>query len=352
MLLTAARHATHHPHHPSGAATVPVAAPRVGAPSGVPAPQDTRRPTTIAEMVGQASLIAQLKLVIRGSLLRAVPMSHVLVDGPPGYGKTTIAQVVARELGGNLHCLTGPMLRRPQDVVGVMLRLSQGDVLFLDEIHAAAKSVLEVLYGALEDRSVSLLLGSGADSRAHVAHLPMFVCVAATTAPGQLTEPFRARFGLHLTMAPYSLPELSQVVANAWKRKGVVFAPSEPLTIAQRCKGTPRIALHLSDRCLDWVACQGREVVAPGDCASALDAFGIDSSGWDEVDRRILLALTSVFAGRAIGVEALSQAVGLDRSALESREGPMVAAGLITRTARGRMALSPCYELVRQWVAA
>lgn len=303
----------------------------------------------MGEMVGQASLIGQLKTVIKGSLLRAVPMSHVLIDGPAGFGKTSIANVVATELGGTLHTLSGPMLRRPQDLIGVMLRLEVGDVLFCDEVHAAAKSVLETLYGALEDRSVSLLLGSGADSRAHVAQLPAFVCVAATTAPGALPEPFRARFGLHLSMAPYDLSELAQIVANAWRRKGVIFAPSEPHTVAQRCKGTPRVALHLGERCLDWVACQGRTVVAHGDCAQALDAFGIDSSGWDAVDRRILSALCSVFAGRAIGVEALSQAVGLDRSALESRESPMVGAGLITRTARGRMALSPCYELVKSW---
>lgn len=313
----------------------------------VPPSPNLNRPQTMGEMVGQSNLLTQLKTVMRGSILRGVPMAHVLVDGPPGFGKTSIANVIAREFGGELHVLQGPLLRRPQDLIGVLLRLTVGDVLLIDEVHAASKPVLETLYGALEDRTVSLLLGSGADSRAHVAHLPFFVCVAATTAPGQLPEPFRARFGVKLSMERYSVPELAQVVANAWTRKGVVFASTEPTTIAERCKGTPRLALHLSERCLDWVACQGRSTVVVGDCAKALESFDIDPSGWDAVDRRIILALVTVFAGRAIGISALSQAVGLDQSALESREGPMVAAGLITRTARGRMALSPAYDLVR-----
>jgi Holliday junction DNA helicase RuvB len=295
-------------------------------------------------------LIGQLKTVIKGSLLRAVPMSHVLVDGPAGFGKTSIANVVATELGGTLHTLSGPMLRRPQDLIGVLLRLDVGDVIFIDEVHAAAKAVLETLYGALEDRSVSLLLGSGADSRAHVAHLPAFVCVAATTAPGSLPEPFRARFGLRLTMERYSLADLARIVAQAWRKRGATFSVAEAMTVAERCKGTPRIALHLAERVLDYCACGGVDVTE-GMAALALESFGIDSSGWDAVDHRILEALTTTFAGRTVGIEALAQAVGLERSTLEIHEGPLALAGLMSRTARGRMALPPAYELVRPLIA-
>ena len=322
----------------------PVASKGPGVPEYPSAPSN--RPSTMSQMVGQASLIEQVKTMLRGAILRGVPPCHILLDGPPGYGKTSLAQVVAKQLGTELHTLSGPMLRKAQDLTGVLLRLSVGDVVFIDECHAAARPVLEVLYGALEDRAVPLLLGSGADARAHVARLPMFVCVSATTDPGKLPEPYRARHGLRLTMSPYTVLELAQVVSNAWTRQEAVFAPSEALAVAQRCKGTPRIALHLAERVLDFCACIGCDVIE-GTAAAALTSFGIDEHGWDAVDYRILIALTGAFAGRTVGIEALSQAVGLERSTLETREAALAQAGLICRTSRGRMALSPAYDLVR-----
>lgn len=305
------------------------------------------RPTALREMVGQADLVAQVRVTIRGARLRHVPVPHFLFDGPPGFGKTTLAQVIAAELGSGLQCTTGMMLRRPADVVGLLLRLKPGEVLFIDEVHAASKPVLEVLYSALEDNRVSLLVGSGADARAHVAHLPQWTCVAATTAPGSLPEPFRARFGFKGTMAPYEGSELAEIVIRAWRKRGVSFSPDAPLVIAQRSKGTPRIALHLAERVLDWCYCQEELGVEEGMAAEALDFFGIDEQGFDKVDHRILRALGETFAGRSVGIEALSQAVGLDRSTLEAREAPLVASGLMTRTSRGRMALPALYDLLR-----
>jgi holliday junction DNA helicase RuvB len=345
-MIGAALRATHHAHTggrpeprpPVAHASALDAAPETSAPS--------HRPATIAQMVGQTSLIEQVRTMLKGAILRGVPPCHILVDGPPGFGKTSLAQVVATQLGTTLHTLSGPMLRQPRDLIGVLLRLEVGDVILVDEVHAAARPVLEVLYSALEDRTVPLLLGSGADARAHVARLPMFVCVSATTDPGKLPEPYRARHGLRLTMCPYSLSELSTVVSRAWERQGATYAHTEALAVAQRCKGTPRIALHLAERVLDYCACIGVDVIE-GTAAAALKSFGIDEHGWDAVDHRILEALTTVFAGRTVGIDALSQAVGLERSTLETREAALAQAGLITRTSRGRMALSPAYDLVR-----
>ena len=296
-------------------------------------------------MVGQVQLTEQLRMVLRGARLRGVPTPHVLLDGPAGFGKTSLAQVIAAELEAPLVVVTGMMMRRPADMTGILLRLPPRAVLFIDEVHAAAKAVLEVLYTALEDGVVPVMLGAGADARAHQYQLQAWTCVAATTAPGMLTEPFRSRFGFKGTMAPYSVDELGEIVRRVWDKHDVDFEEGEPFAIAERCKGVPRIALHLADRVLDWAYCQGTERVSEGVVADALEAFGIDAYGFDEVDRRILTELTTTFAGRTVGVEALAQSLGMDRSALEAHEGPLVTKGLVSRTTRGRMALPAAYNL-------
>jgi Holliday junction DNA helicase RuvB len=307
------------------------------------------RPKDISEMVGQVELRTQLGIVIEGSKVRGTRVPHCLLKGPAGHGKTTLAGIIANEVGGALMQATGIMLRKPQDLTGLLVKMAPNTVLFIDEIHRLPLPVMEALYEALEDNALSVMVGSGGDAQTITHRLPSWVCVGATTNPGLLSVPFRERFGFQGTVESYSVEELAEIVARAWTRAQVTYGEGETHEVASRCKGVPRLALHLAERVLDYCACQGAETVDDGAVAVALAAFGIDEQGLDRTDWRILDCLVNRFGGRTVGLEALAQALDMDRKTLEDEyEPPLVRAGLIQRTKSGRMALPAAHELYRK----
>lgn len=314
--------------------------------------QASSRPASIKDMVGQTELVSQLKTIIRGSFMRGVKPPHMLLGGSAGHGKTTLAGIVAAELGTPLVTISGPMLKRQQDLVGIMVRLEHMSIVFVDEIHRVPVAVQESLYEAMEDQRISILLGSGKDTAATTLPLVPFVLIGATTKPGALSEPMRQRFGWFGCVKPYTVEELGLIVQRHWDRKGVSYGPTEPLEVAQRCKGVPRRALSLADRVLDWAAANGEYTIREGVADQALRAFGLDANGFDETDWAILIALCSRYAGRTVGLMALAQSLDLDAETLaEQHEPALVRADLIQRTSTGRMAKPEAYRLVREHLA-
>ena len=313
-----------------------------------PPPSVRDRPQGLDDMVGQEALLGQLRMVCAGSRLRGTPMPHCLLAGPAGHGKTTLSGIIARELGATLVVTTGMMLRKPADLVGMLVKATGPTVLFIDEVHALPKPVMEVLYEVLEDGRISTLVGSGNDTVPYQHELTGFVCVGATTRPGVLTTPFRQRFGFFGTVEQYTAEELAEIVRRAWEHVGVTHGALEPLEVAHRCKGVPRRALHLAERVLDFGAVQGLEGVPDGTVHDALAVFGIDEDGLEENDFRILEKLTGEFAGRTVGLAALSQSLDMDPKSIEEQYEPYLSqAGLIQRTKTGRMALPAAYELLQ-----
>lgn len=312
------------------------------------APSIKDRPKTLDDMVGQKDLIGQLRMVCAGSVLRGTAMPHCLISGPAGFGKTTIAQIIAQEVMVKMIPTTGMMLRKPQDLVGLLIKIDEPAVLFIDEIHAMSTACQEQLYTALEDGTVDVLSGGGMDASTTTHEIKNLIVVGATTRPGLITIPMRDRFGFQAAMAPYSEDELAQIVSKAWERVGMAFDETEPGEVAKRCKGVPRRALHLSERVLDFVAVQESEKVAEGMAANALAVFGINGIGLDETDFKILVALTGQYAGRTVGMDSLAQALDMDARTLADQHEPyLLRSGLIVRAKSGRMATDLAYEIVK-----
>jgi len=308
------------------------------------------RPRSMGEMIGQEALRRQLEMVMYGAQQRGVKPAHVLLTGPSGHGKTTLAGVIANSLGGTLVSTNGMLLRKAADLVGLLIKMPPNSILFIDEVHSLPAPVSEVLYEVLEDGKLTALMGSGAETTSITHQMQGFVCVAATTRPGLLSVPFRGRFGFVGQVQPYTEDELAEMVASAWDRKGVLYGSDEPGEVACRAKGVPRRALHLSERTLDWCSVMGSDgVVEPGTVARAMAAFDIDARGMDGNDWLVIEALCGRFAGRTVGADALASAINLDlRSLTDEVEPWLCQAGYVQRTKTGRLALEPAYELVRE----
>ena len=302
------------------------------------------RPVGLDDIVGQEALVNQLRMVCAGSNLRQTPMPHVLLAGPAGHGKTTLSQVVATELDAQLITTTGMVLRKVEDLLGLLVKCHGPTVLFIDEVHALPVPVMEMLYEALEDNKVSTVTGDGTA----VTHkLKDFVCVGATTRPGVLSQPFLQRFGFRGTVVRYTDEELAEIVHRAWDRLDAAHDGDAALAVASRCRGVPRRALHLAERVLDHSAVHGTEMMGEDSVVDALAFFGIDTNGLEPDDYRILGALTGPFAGRTVGLDALSQQLNMDPKTLADQHEPwLMQQGLMSRTKSGRMALPPAYELV------
>lgn len=303
------------------------------------------RPQTLAEFVGQQQAKANLSVFIEGAKARGEALDHVLLFGPPGLGKTTLAQIVARELGVNFRATSGPVLAKAGDLAAILTNLEPRDVLFIDEIHRLAANVEEILYPAMEDHVLDLVIGEGPSARSIRIDLAPFTLVAATTRAGLLATPLRDRFGIPIRLEFYTPQELQQVLLGAAAKMGAPLAPDGAAEIAARARGTPRVAGRLLRRVRDFASSDGVQVIDRKAAASALARLDVDEQGLDSLDRRYLRALIENYAGGPAGVDTLAYAIAEARDAVEDVIEPfLLQQGFIQRTPRGRMACARAYD--------
>jgi len=302
------------------------------------------RPVSLDDYIGQKPVRNQLELFIRAAKGRQEPLDHVLLYGPPGLGKTTLAHIIAREMGVGMRQTSGPVLERPGDLAAVLTNLEPRDVLFIDEIHRLGSVVEEILYPAMEDFQIDLLIGEGPSARSIKLDLPPFTLVGATTRAGLLTSPLRDRFGIVQRLEFYNQEELTQILLRS---AGILNVPIELAgahEIACRSRGTPRIANRLLRRVRDFaqVQAQGKITVAVAD--AALTMLDIDKQGFDYMDRKLMLAMIEKFGGGPVGLDNIAAAIGEERGTIEDVLEPfLIQQGFIMRTPRGRMATSHAY---------
>ena len=306
-----------------------------------PLPEDADRalrPQTLAEFVGQAEARANLAVFIASARMRGEAMDHTLFHGPPGLGKTTLAQIMARELGVGFRMTSGPVLAKAGDLAAILTNLEPRDVLFIDEIHRLSPIVEEVLYPALEDFALDLVIGEGPAARTVRIDLPPFTLVGATTRLGLLTTPLRDRFGIPTRLTFYNEAELDLIVKRGARLMGIEAEPEGTLEIARRARGTPRIAGRLLRRVVDFVLVEGQGRLTRTIADRALTRLGVDYLGLDGADRRYLRLLAENFGGGPVGVETISAALSEARDGIEEVIEPfLLQQGLIQRTPRGRM---------------
>ncbi|RVV98495.1 Holliday junction branch migration DNA helicase RuvB [Mesobaculum littorinae] len=305
-----------------------------------PLPEDDRalRPETLDDFIGQAEARANLRVFIESARMRAQAMDHVLFHGPPGLGKTTLAQIMARELGVNFRMTSGPVLAKAGDLAAILTNLEARDVLFIDEIHRLNPVVEEVLYPALEDFELDLVIGEGPAARTVRIELQPFTLVGATTRLGLLTTPLRDRFGIPVRLQFYSIEELHRIVSRGAGKLGIPCEPDGAREIAARARGTPRIAGRLLRRVVDFALVEGDGRLTRDIADSALTRLGVDRLGLDGADRRYLRLIAEAYGGGPVGVETLSAALSESRDALEEVIEPyLLQQGLIQRSPRGRM---------------
>lgn len=307
--------------------------------------EKTLRPKALDEFIGQPKVREQLDLVLSGARGRGVTPDHILLSGPPGLGKTTLAMIIAQELGTSLRMTSGPALERAGDLAAMLSNLMEGDVLFIDEIHRIARPAEEMLYMAMEDFRIDVIVGKGPGATSIPLEIPPFTLVGATTRAGMLTGPLRDRFGFTAQMEFYGVEDLTRVVTRAAAILGVSIDADAAVEIGSRSRGTPRIANRLLRRVRDWADVHGNGHVNLAAAQTALEVFDVDELGLDRLDRAVLGSLIRNHGGGPVGVNTLAIAVGEEPSTVEEVCEPyLVRAGLMSRTGRGRVATASAWH--------
>ena len=302
------------------------------------------RPTTLDEYIGQDKIKESLKITINAAKMRGDPIDHILFYGPPGLGKTTISSIIANEMGVNIKVTSGPAIDKPGDIAAILNMLSEGDVLFIDEIHRLNRQVEEVLYPAMEDFCIDIMIGDGPSAKSVRLNLPHFTLIGATTRAGMLSAPLRDRFGLIHRLEYYSPEELATIILASGRKLGIDIEPEGAMEMARRSRGTPRIANRILKRVRDYAMVLSDGTITLQVANEALDMLDVDKLGLDNTDRNFLLTLIEKFEGGPVGLDTLAATIGEDAGTIEDVYEPyLLKNGLIMRTPRGRVATKNAY---------
>ena len=303
------------------------------------------RPRRLAEFIGQDRVKESMSIFIEAARGRREPLDHVLLYGPPGLGKTTLAAIISHEMGVRLRVTSGPAIERAGDLAAILTNLSPGDVLFIDEIHRLSRAVEEVLYPAMEDYALDIIIGKGPSARSIRIDLPRFTLVGATTRTGLISSPLRDRFGVVHRLEFYSVDDLSTIVCKSAAKMGIEIHPEGAREIARRSRGTPRVANRMLRRVRDYAQVRAEGAITPEVAAEALSMFEVDQLGLDRLDRRILSTIIDKFGGGPVGVETIAASINEEKDTIEDVYEPyLMQLGFLDRTPRGRVATARAYE--------